>query len=61
MGAYGSIGGEDARDEAIMAASRDRVNVGNFDSNGLNVNYNDESNRNDWLGRSLARNFYLLF
>ena len=32
-----------------------RVNVGNFDSQGLNVNNNSDDNRNDNLGLSSAR------
>jgi hypothetical protein len=35
-----------------------RVSVGNFDSNGLNVNNNSDDNRNDNLGVASARNFY---
>jgi len=32
-----------------------RVNVGNFDSGGLNVNNNWDDNRNDNIGVSAAR------
>ena len=35
------------------------VNVGNFDTKGLNINNNWDDNRNDNLGVSSARNFYL--
>lgn len=32
-----------------------RVNVGNFDSNGLNINNNWDDNRNDNIGVASAR------
>jgi hypothetical protein len=37
-----------------------RVNVGNFDSDGLNVNNNWDDNRNDNLGVSSVRKSPLL-
>ena len=41
-----------------MDSDGNRVNVGNFDSNGLNVNNYWDDNRNDNIGVSSARNFY---
>lgn len=40
-----------------MDADGNRVNVGNFDSNGLNVNNYLDDNRNDNLGVASARKF----
>ena len=37
-----------------------RVNVGNFDSNGLNVNNNWDDNRNDNIGLSAARKSFFI-
>ena len=37
-----------------------RVNLGNFDDKGLNLNNNWDDNRNDNLAVSSARHFYLL-
>ena len=39
------------------AASGNRVNIGNFDSDGLNVNNYNDDNRNNNIGVSLLRNF----
>ena len=36
-----------------------RVNVGNFDAEGLNVNNNWDNNRNDNLGLASARQSFL--
>jgi len=38
-----------------ISSDGNRVNVGNFDSNGFNVNNNWDDNRNDALGLSSAR------
>ena len=43
-----------------VGSDGNRVNVGNFDSHGLNVNNYWDDNRNDNLGVSSARNFYFL-
>lgn len=37
-----------------------RVNVGNFDANGLNVNNNWDDNCNPNIGVAAARNFFLM-
>ena len=36
-----------------------RVDVGYFDENGLNVNNYRDENRNDNIGLSVSRNFFL--
>ena len=41
-----------------MDSDGNRVNVGNFDAKGLNVNNYWDDNRNDYLGVASARNFY---
>lgn len=43
------------RERAIFDSDGNHVNVGNFDSKGLNVNRNGDDNRNDNLGLSSAR------
>ena len=43
----------------LVTSAGNRVNVGNFDSDGLNVNRNHPDNSNDNLGRAAARNFCL--
>ncbi len=35
-----------------------RVNLGNFDQDGLNVNNDWDTNRNNNIGVSASRNFY---
>lgn len=42
-----------------MDSNGNRVNVGNFDSEGLNVDNNWDDNRNGNLGVSSARHFNL--
>ena len=42
-----------------MASDGNRVYLGNFDTNGLNVNDNWNDYRNDNLGLASARNFFL--
>lgn len=42
-----------------LDSSGNRVNVGNFNSDGLNVNNWDDDNRNDNLGLAAGRNFPL--
>ena len=41
--------------EQIIDSDGNRVNVGNFDAKGLNVNNNWDNNRNDNLGLASAR------
>lgn len=43
----------------LLDSDGNRVNVGNFDSNGLNVNNYRDDNRNDNIGVSSSRNFFL--
>ncbi|VVB53160.1 Uncharacterised protein [uncultured archaeon] len=49
-------------DESRQTITSDgnRTYVGNFDAKGLNLNNNWDDNRNDNLGVSSARNFYLI-
>jgi len=54
-------GGQRGEEAKFRSASGDRVYAGNFNANGLNVNDNNDDNRNDNLGRAVVRNFYLLF
>lgn len=39
----------------LLDSDGNRVNIGNFDAEGLNVNNNWDSNRNDNLGLASAR------
>lgn len=41
-----------------MDSDGNRVNLGNFDEDGLNVNNNRDDNRNDNIGLSSSRNFF---
>jgi hypothetical protein len=41
--------------ESADSSDGNRVNVGNFDSDGLNVNNWNDDNRNDNIGLSAAR------
>ena len=41
-----------------MDSDGNRVNVGNFDADGLNVNNNWNDNRNGNLGLASSRNFF---
>lgn len=50
-----SISGDTDGDEQQVDSDGNRVNVGNFDDNGLNVNNNWDDNRNDNIGVSSAR------
>lgn len=43
----------------FLTSDGNRVYVGNFDSNGLNVNNNWDDNRNDNIGLSAARKSFL--
>lgn len=43
----------------VVDSNGDRVNVGNFDENGLNVNNWNDHDRNDNLGVSSSRQFVL--
>lgn len=43
----------------VVDSNGDRVNVGNFDESGLNVNNWNDHDRNDNLGVSSSRNFIL--
>ena len=42
----------------FVTSDGNRVNVGNFDSNGLNVNNYWDDNRNDNIGVAASRNFF---
>jgi hypothetical protein len=53
-----STSGDMDRNRQHVDSDGNRVNVGNFDANGLKVNNNWDDNRNDNLGlASSARNF----
>ncbi len=41
-----------------MDSDGNRVNLGNFDGDGLNVNNNWDDNRNSNLGLASSRNFF---
>jgi len=41
--------------DKYLDSDGNRVNVGNFDAKGLNVNNNWDDNRNDYLGLASAR------
>jgi len=43
----------------FVSSNGNRVNVGNFDSNGLNVNNWTDDNCNDNVGVVASRNFFL--
>ena len=43
----------------FLTSDGNRVNVGNFDANGLNVNNNWDDNRNDNIGLAAARKSFL--
>jgi hypothetical protein len=45
--------------ESADSSDGNRVNVGNFDSDGLNVNNWNDDNRNDNIGLSAARQSWL--
>lgn len=56
---------EDGKNEKKRSSDGNLVNVGNFDTDGANVNRNDPRNANDNLGVSFSRSanpfFILLF
>jgi hypothetical protein len=54
---FGDVGG----DGHYLDSDRNRVNVGNCDANGVNVNNNWDDNRNDNVGLSASRKSPFLF
>lgn len=51
-----SISSDKKKTDNYLDSDGNRVNVGHFDSDGLNVNNNWDDNRNNNLGLSSARN-----